>query len=88
MQTPLRACGANVVKAKCTLIENFHTFVTPFVVVRVDFGTEIGVKLLPVTGSSAGGKLTPSNKQLAYGRDLTMAHGLLSAKSKKQPQLD
>ena len=84
MRTPLRACGASVVKAKCTLIENFHTFH----VVRVDFGTEIGVKLLPVTGSSAGGKLTPSNKQLAYGRDLTMAHGLLSAKSKKQPQLD
>ena len=61
MRTPLRACGASVVKAKCTLIENFYTFAAPSGIVRVDFGTEIGVKLLPVTGSSAGGKVTPSN---------------------------
>ena len=61
MRTPLRACGASVVKAKCTLIVNFHTSAAPFAVVRVDFGTDFGVQLLPVTGSSAGGKLTPSN---------------------------
>ena len=29
--------------------------------VRTDFGLDLGVKLLPVTGSSAGGKVTPSN---------------------------
>ena len=57
MRTPLRACGANVVNECYKNIVFFH----PSVVVRVDFGPDLGVKLLPVTGSSAGGKVTPSN---------------------------
>ena len=57
MRTLFGACGANVVSECYKNIVFFHARAF----VRVDFGPDLGVKLLPVTGSSAGGKLTPSN---------------------------
>ena len=57
MRALFGACGASVVNECYKNLVFFHRFV----IVRVDFGPDLGVKLLPVTGSSAGGKVTPSN---------------------------